>query len=108
MEDKQLIIKIFNMLNSINGCDPRKNTILHKLVESNNIGYIAEFLTVAKNKGELNNIINKKNCFGYTPLHLAVMNNNQIIAQLLIDYGADKNIPTPDGYSIQNIDTPTR
>ncbi|ULY68544.1 ankyrin [Chlorella virus XW01] len=108
MDDKQLIIKIFNMLNSINGSDPRKNTILHKLVESNNISYITEFLIIAKNKGELQNIINKKNCFGYTPLHLAVMNNQQIIAQLLIDYGADKNINTPDGYSIEHIDTPTK
>ena len=43
--------------------------------------------------------INEKNKFGWTPLHLAVSNNNEEMALLLLEHGADGSIQDNDGFT---------
>lgn len=83
--------------------DEEGNNIIHKLIENDDekiklkLNYILE-------KGELDNLINSKNYNGLTPLHCAIYNKNQKCAKLLIDYGANINIPTDYGEKITWID----
>ena len=70
---------------------------LHELVYDNNIQKITEFL---KSQNNPKDVINSYNDFGKTPLHIAVKNNNQAIANLLIKFGADTNIIDNKGQHI--------
>ena len=48
-------------------------------------------------------LINQKNYYGYTPLHIAINKDNQDLAQILINNGADIRILTDNGYSAKWI-----
>lgn len=43
--------------------------------------------------------VNSPNRFGFTPLHLACVRNNEVLANLLIELGADINTPMVGGWS---------
>jgi ankyrin repeat protein len=77
------------------------NNIVHELVDNYNKNEIIKELENLMEKEELIKIINQKNFKGLTPLHCAIKNNNQECAQQLINYGANINIPTNDGYIIK-------
>jgi len=70
---------------------------LHELVYDNNTQKVFKFLKSLNNP---ENIINLHNEFGKTPLHIAVKNNNQEIANILIKFGADTNIVDNKGQHI--------
>jgi len=89
--------KNFNLL------DNKGNNILHKLVKNNNLLILKETLENLIEKGKIKNLINQKNYYGYTPLHIAINKNNQSFSQLLINNGADIRILTDNGYVIKQI-----
>ena len=89
--------KNFNLL------DNKGNNILHKLVKSNNSKILKETLEILIENGKLQNLINQKNYYGYTPLHIAINKHNQSFSQLLINNGADIRILTDNGYGIKQI-----
>ncbi len=70
---------------------------LHQIVETGNIKKVSNFL---KNHNDIKNIINKYNEDGKTALHIAVFNNYQSIADLLVKSGADKNIVDGNGQKV--------
>ena len=51
--------------------------------------------------GNIDNIVNIKNKYHMTPLHVAVNTKQQKIAQTLINYGADPNISDINGNIIK-------
>ena len=91
------------MNNNLNLLDKKGNNILHKLVKSNNSKTLKETLEILIENGKLKNLINQKNYYGYTPLHIAINKHNQSFSQLLINNGADIRILTDNGYSIKQI-----
>jgi len=91
------------MNNNFNLLDKKGNNIIHKLVTSNNSKILKETLENLIEKGDLIKLINQKNYYGYTPLHIAINKNNQPFAQILINNGADIRILTDDGYIIKQI-----
>jgi|UniRef100_A0A6C0IXF0 uncharacterized protein len=70
---------------------------LHELVYDNNTQKVSKFL---KSIDSPENIINSHNELGKTPLHIAVKNNNQDIANILIKFGADTKIVDNKGQHI--------
>ena len=72
-------------------------SILHELVYNNETEKIINFL---KDNTESKKIINSYNEFGKTPLHIAVKNNNQKIANILVENGANTDLPDNKGQSI--------
>ena len=91
------------MNNNLNLLDKKGNNILHKLVKSNNSKILKETLEILIENGKLQNLINQKNYYGYTPLHIAINKHNQSFSQLLINNGADIRILTDNGYGIKQI-----
>ena len=45
------------------------------------------------------NSINSRDSWNYTPLQIAVQQNDLPAVQLLLSYGADSDLPVPDDYS---------
>jgi len=62
------------------------------LVEENRIDEVKKLL---KEKID----INKKDKFGYTPLHIAITNKHEDMAVLLLKNGADPSIQDKDGFT---------
>jgi ankyrin repeat protein len=92
------------MNNNFDLLDKKGNNIIHKLVKSNNSKILKETLESLIEKGDLQKLINQKNYYGYTPLHIAINKENQSFAQILINNGADIRILTDNGYSIKWIE----
>src|SRR3989339_601373 len=65
---------------------------LHKLVKKNEIEKVKDFL---KNNRE-KEIINAQNSYGKTPLYQACSKNYKDIVKLLLENGANPNIPNKD------------
>ena len=80
--------------------DEDNNNILHHLVEEGDINMVFNFLKMAIQKNNLKEIINEYNQEGKTPLHIAVSNNSQDIAELLIQFGASKDIVDDKGQKV--------
>jgi len=102
--DKFLFNKIISM-SQLDITDEDGNTYLHHLVNRGNKGYVIDFLNKCGKKKLFNNIINKVNNNNESPLFLAVKNNDQEIAQLLYNNGANTKIINKDGLcvSFKNI-----
>jgi len=80
--------------------DDVNNNNLHHIVYTGDITSVQNFLKTADEKGNLESIINEYNEDGRTPLHIAVINNFQDIAELLISNGASKNIVDEKGQKV--------
>jgi len=91
------------MNNNFDLLDKKGNNIIHKLIKSNNSKILKETLETLIEKGDLKKLINQKNYYGYTPLHIAINKDNQDLAQILINNGADIRILTDNGYSAKWI-----
>jgi ankyrin repeat protein len=88
-----------NMIDDYCHQDRFGNTILHYAVVNNDIQFIIYLLKLINNKNEL---LNKKNKNGDTPLHVAVRKNLTNVSDVLISNGADKNIKNNDGFYVHN------
>lgn len=73
---------------------------LHEIVYSGNTKNVYNYLYQHKKNNNISKIINEYNDEGKTPLHIAVKNNFQDIAMLLINFGADKNIVNNKGQKV--------
>ena len=102
--DKILLIKFIRMMPVSDNVDDDGNNFIHHLVERGDYDSINEFLNRYLMEGFNDKVINLTNDSGETPLHLAVKNNFQDIAQLLIDFGADKDIKDKNGNIIKWVD----
>ena len=96
-----ILFKVLKMMPKVNYCDDDNCNILHSMIGGSDILTIEKFLNLALAKGQLEEIINKKNNIGKTPLHYAIEHNSQGVANLLIKYGADKDIMDINGNSIK-------
>lgn len=81
------------------------NNLLHDFIlnSKNDIKNLSSFknqLDLLKNDKKLDKYINQLNDYGNTPLHLAVKTNKQAFCNLLIEYGASKNIVDNKGQKI--------
>ena len=101
-KDKDIFIKkMFNMIPDLNIKDKNSSNILHHLVELGDENLVNNFLEKALMTGNIDNIVNIKNKYHMTPLHVAVNTKQQKIAQSLINYGADPNISDINGNIIK-------
>ena len=95
-----ILLRFFEMVPKLDYNDEENNNILHHLVESGNVKMVFNFLKMAYQKNNLDEIINKLNEEGKTPLHIAVLNNFQDIAELLVQFGASKDIVDEKGQKV--------
>ena len=101
---KVVLFKLFDMVPYTEFTDDDNNNILHQLVLNADSKLIYEFLISSKLRGNLKKIINSKNKNNDTPLHLAVKNKKQDIADILINFGANKNLKNSQGQKIKWVD----
>lgn len=101
---KVVLFKLFDMVPYTEFTDDNNNNILHQLVLNADSKLIYEFLISSKLRGNLKKIINSKNKNNDTPLHLAVKNKKQDIADILINFGANKNLKNNQGQKIKWVD----
>jgi len=47
--------------------------------------------------------VDRKNVFGFTPLHIAAWNGNTAVVKILVEHGADRNARTKDGKTPYNL-----
>ena len=98
--DEILLIKFFTMVPKLDYNDKKNNNMLHYLVKLGNTNLVLKFLKMAYEKNNIKKIINEYNEEGKTPLHIAVSNNFQNIAKLLIKFGASKEIVDEKGQKV--------
>ena len=98
---KIVLFKLFDMIPYSDYKDDNDNNILHQLVLNANSKLIYEFLILSKFRGNLKKILNSTNKNNDTPLHLAVKNKKQDIADILINFGANKNLKNNQGQKIK-------
>ena len=101
---KVILFKLFDMVPYTEFTDDDNNNILHQLVLNADSKLIYEFLISSKLRGNLKKILNSKNNNNDTPLHLAVKNKKQDIADILINFGANKNLKNNQGQKIKWVD----
>ena len=89
-QDRLIAKELIKILQD-NGNTEIKYSPLHKAVEWNQKDLIPEL--VKQNP----HLLNEKDSFGHTPLHLAVLNNNSEIGALLVQHGADPKIAHDNG-----------
>jgi ankyrin repeat protein len=82
-----------------------ESNMVHLAVISENDVILNKLLSNLSEKN--NNLLNMKNCKGWTPLHLSVILNNLNLVKLLIEKGAkhnilDKNSKTPLELAVDN------
>ena len=99
--ERILLIKLINLTPTIDETDENGNNFLHYLSMRGDEDLLKEYLNKALIDGNIENIINKTNNDMETPLHLAVKNNNQEVCQILIDYGANKDLKDKNGYKVE-------
>lgn len=75
-------------------------SILHNLVFNGNIKKIYKFIQLLNKHNKVEYIINEYNDNGETALHIAVNNNYQDIAELLIQFGACTDLVDKHGQKV--------
>jgi len=82
----------------LNHTDHNGNNILHHVVQSNDIKTLTNILNYINYYDNLSHgILNHQNKNGDTPMHIAVRNQNEQIAKLLDNAGADLTIKNSNG-----------
>lgn len=81
-----LLLIIFGFKNDISTPRHFKDGPFQKSVYNNNWKEIKHFIQVKAD-------INQRNLYGFTPLHIATLNNDFKAYQFLIDHGADPSLP---------------
>ena len=96
-----LLEKLINLSPIVTNNDSKGNNFLHYLSIDGNTFIMKKYLERSLEEGKLNNIINSANNNMETPLLLAVKSDNQDASQLLIDYGANKNLFDKNGNKVR-------
>lgn len=73
-------------------CDRLGDTILHFLAGSIDNGSCELLAFILKNKDECRKSINERNCYGNTPLIVAVLYHQRHCANTLLQYGANRHL----------------
>ncbi|XP_069676177.1 transient receptor potential channel pyrexia [Periplaneta americana] len=96
-------LECVEMLLNIGGCDPNavdtdKRTPLHSAVGKSLLAFeITETLLIWKAE------VNKKDKYGYTPLHIAALNEQSQCVETLLYHGADVSAKTKGGTSALSV-----
>ena len=93
--DKLIMIRLMSLIPDF--IDDNNNTILHDIVNRGDESLVSDILIKLKNNDQLSELINMKNSNGDTPLHIAVRNQYQNIAGMLVMAGADTKIEDANG-----------
>ena len=97
----------YNLNNGpIDTTDSNGNNILHHIVMNNDIETLISVLKHVSSFSLFStSIINRRNMNGDTPTHIAVRNNNEEIASILENAGADLNIKNRRGEHVSRDDS---
>lgn len=90
MPYSNLVLKLIKTLPNFDSIDDEGNNICHHIAVSGDYNILKEICN--EHKPNWKAILNQRNDEGQTPLHLAVQNKKQKIAQKFIKLGAKKNI----------------
>ena len=93
--DKMLIVRLMSMVP--NFVDYNNQSILHQVVSRGDKDLVLQIIKNMERRNQLSYFINSKDSEGNTPLHIAVMNGYDDIADLLISKGADSKIEDANG-----------
>ena len=102
--NNDLLLNVLKTINRYDVQDSDGNTILHHVIESNDLETTAQYLALLvlnMDDWGKNRIINIKNNQGDTPLHIAVRNNNENMIEMLIESGANVNIKNNNGERVE-------
>ena len=94
-KDKMLIVRLMSMVP--NFFDYNNQSILHQVVSRGDKELVFEIIKNMERSRQLSDFINSKDSQGNTPLHIAVINGYDDIADLLISKGADTQIEDAKG-----------
>lgn len=92
-----ILLKFLKMSPNVNYCDENNCNLLHNMIGGSELPIINKFLNIAMKKGQLEDVINKRDNNGKTPLHCAIENERQDVASMLVKYGADTDIMNING-----------
>ena len=114
-KDNRIFIKMildYNLINfSLCVCDKNKNTLLHLIVKDNDNDLFLSYLNHLKNanysKEYKKNLIDATNDELNSPIHLAVINNNQMMAEKLYRLDAITDRPNRYGFAVKYSETET-
>lgn len=101
MSYSNLILKLIKTLPQFDCVDDDGNNICHHLAQSGDEKIFNKMLK--EHKPNWNGILNQRNDLGQTPLHLAIKNNKQDLANKFIKLGANKDILDIYGNSCYDI-----
>lgn len=100
MSYSNLLLKIINTLPKFDCIDDDGNNICHQIASYGDYNFFKKLYKSNNPKWE--NILNQRNYQGKTPLHIAVKNDKQKLAEQFIKLGADTNIIDVEGKSCKN------
>lgn len=90
MNYQNLILNLIKTLPNFDCIDDEGNNICHHLAKYGNLNIFDNL--IKKHNPNWGNILNQRNDVGQTPLHIAVKNNNQKLANKFVKLGAKENI----------------
>lgn len=101
MSYSNLVLKLIKTLPNFDCVDDDGNNVCHHLAKC---GDEKIFLELQKNHSpNWSGILNQQNDKGQTPLHIAIKNNKQKLADKFIKLGADENVLDINGNSCKKV-----
>ena len=94
--DEEILNKFIDFLD-VNKMDENNENILHHVARNGNLNILKKLIL----KFDIDNLINRQNNTGETPLHISAKNNHNDFSQMLINNGADKNIKDINGNTVK-------
>ena len=93
--DRVILVRLMSMIPNFVDCDSQP--ILHQIVNRGDKDLVSQIIMNMERSRQLGDFINLKDNEGNTPLHIAVINGYDDIADLLISKGADTQIEDANG-----------
>ena len=93
--DRVILVRLMSMIP--NFVDYNSQPILHQIVNRGDKDLVSQIIKNMERSRQLGDFINLKDEEGNTPLHIAVINGYDDIADLLISKGADTQIEDANG-----------
>lgn len=101
MSYSNLVLNLIKTLPNFDCVDDDGNNVCHHLAKSGDYKIFTQLQK--KHSPNWNGILNQQNHLGQTPLHLAIKNNKQKLADKFITLGADENILDINGNTCKKI-----